>query len=244
MTRAERFPLRALPRSGAILACVIGVVMGPCLTAQTPPRPATGVHDETRLFTDVQKAELEAKLAQIQRRTGVSVFVTALTFSSDATARDTARRLAAAWCADIPGVVLLFDRGKAGTGLAVSPAVWRDYPADEVTALLGRTDDALSKADAGPEDRLQAAVTVALRELQNMHAARAVRQKPVTPAEMKLAKALAVVLAALLLLAALIARWSNLAQRRRTEKFFFPDVEVGTRLGAPFGGGVVASSEE
>jgi hypothetical protein len=212
--------------------------------SQTPPRPATGVYDETRLFTAAQTAELEAKLAAIQSETGVTAFIAALTFSSDATARDAARRFAAAWTADLPGIVLLFDRGKAGAGLAVSPLMWQNYPADEVAALLGKTGDALARADAKPEDRVQAAIKLVHRELKTMTAARAARQRWLTQAEMKLAKVLAAVLVALLLAAAIIARWSNRTQRRRTEKFFFPDVVVDTRLGAPYGGGVVASSEE
>lgn len=210
--------------------------------AQTPPAPASLVHDETRFFPDARRVEFSEKLMTVQRKSGVKVFLAAMTYTGDATVRETAARLAAAWSANDAALVLAHDRGKGQSGAAVSAEFWKRYPADEVVTLLGEIGKVLVKKDATAEQNMAEAVATLIPRLTKMESARARRQQAFTRQDLRLGFAVGCGLVALLPVAFLLLRWSGRRRAARMTKHRFPDVDVATRLGAPFGGGVVAEA--
>ncbi|MFZ4764568.1 MAG: TPM domain-containing protein, partial [Roseimicrobium sp.] len=212
--------------------------------AQTPERPRDGVYDETLLFTESDQAAVSARLATAARQTGVQVLIAGLTFSRDATARDTAVRLASAWGREEPCVLLVFDRGKDSIALGCNASLWNRYPVDELFLLFTDQGKTEARGSTKPEVAMKAAMERALQSLQRLETARQKRERILGPAEMRLLQGVAFGMGLFLLACALAAYWAHCARLARTTKHFFPDVHMEMRLGAPYGGGAVMGSDE
>jgi uncharacterized membrane protein YgcG len=208
------------------------------------PVPASFIRDETHLLDEKNAQALGHALQDARERFGVTVYVAAYPYiSSGGTVRDRALELANFWCGEEPGLVIAVNRGTSQAGIAASAELWRRYPPDETVLALADATDLLMKPNTAPEDRVSLAVHSVLTHLAKMEEIRSAREQPMTRGEIHLAELFAAVLTAFGLIV-----WLGVTVWRRHEAartaLFFPDVEVGTRLGAPFGGGVIGIAGE
>ena len=199
------------------------------------------VRDETRLFTDEQRSALTGKLHALRDRTGVEFCVVALTYGGGVSVRETAAELANSRGEDRAAVVLLHNRGRGESGIAVSRAFWQRYPADEVVVLLDEGVRHLQYAELPPDRRVLGAVDKVLERVPRMESRLAQRSRPMTRQDLLLGAGMAGGLVVLLAAGWLVAWWTR-AKAARNAGLHFPEVEVGMRLGAPYGGGVVAET--
>jgi hypothetical protein len=213
--------------------------------AQTPPlpsRPASLVYDDARLFNDLQRQEMEQLLARTQADLGVTVVIATFTYISGATINERANQLAGQWLGAEPGMIFAFNRGANQPAISVSPGFWQRYPADEITLLVLQTGQAFGSGPPVPEDRMRDGVKFAVAGLQTMESHRLGRLKLFNRED----QTMAVIIAAALVMAGMGALLVSHRLRRRRQMnekvFYFPDFEVGMRLGAPFGGGTAAET--
>ena len=207
------------------------------------PAPASLIHDETRLLDEKSTEQLSRSLQDARTQLGVSLYVAAYPYLGGGTVRDRALVLSDRWPGGEPGLAIVFNRGDSQAGIAASAGLWRRYPPDEAVLTLAEATDLLSKPDVAPEVRVQRAVKLVLQRLTKLEADRRARELSMTYSEAKLAEWFA---AAVMALGAIV--WFSLILWRRHEvrhaALFFPEVNVATRLGAPFGGGVIGVAGE
>lgn len=215
---------------------------GTAMHAQVPVAPASMVQDETRLFDEGQRSRLSAQLLEVRERLGVRVFIAALTYASDEKAGDTASRLAAAWSEGGAALVLMHDRGKGQSVMAVSRGFWERYPTEEVVALNDSVAGLLLRPDRPADQQISDAVPAIIPRLGRMESHRLRSGPRFGLQEVRLGAALAGGLVLLLLLGMVFLGMARRREAARARKHVFPDVDVAIRLGAPLGGGSVAEA--
>lgn len=219
------------------------LMLAAALRAATPP-PANFVADDATLFTQDAAATLSATLRGASKKLGVSLYVVTYPFLPvGETVRERATQLADEWCQEKPGVVIVVNRGNLQAHLVASPALWRRYPPDETVVAFGAATTLLAQPTLSPEERVQQAVATILQHLVKMENVRQARARPFARSEAHLAEAFALVLLGMACVTWLLVSLWRRRQARRAA-VYFPDVEVGTRLGAPFGGGVIGVAGE
>ena len=233
---------------GAICLAVFGVcallgVRAPA-TAETDTAPASFIHDEAGLLGRSRVEELTRDLQMTREKTEVTLHIATSPFlTGSTTVRDRALALANQWAGEQPGLVIDIDRGDGQGGIAASAGLWRRYPPDEVVLVLGDATTLLADARQPLDARLEQAVRLVSNRLVGMETMRRAREKTLATEETRLAGWFAV-----MLLIFSGAVWAAAVLWRRHEArrgaIFFPDVDVGTRLGAPFGGGVIGMAGE
>lgn len=245
--RRRAFAPPAGRRASRLLAGIIGL----CLGAIAPHVPASGakppasphVRDDARLFDAAVAERLNRKLADAYEATEVSILVACSSFLEGGNMREHAHTLVARWLKDQPGLLIAFNRGNSMPAIAASPEFWRRYPVDEVTQLFAAIGNILAVQPVPPEDRLLQAAELAVERVNRLEASRRLGQRFLTVADVRLAAFVGAALAA-----AGTAAWF-LAHRRRQRRvaagamLVFPEVSVAPRLGAPFGGGAVGTSD-
>jgi hypothetical protein len=207
--------------------------------------PASLILDETRLFDEQGAAQTSAELKKAKTDLGLLVYVAGYPYLEHGAVRDRALALADHWCGANPGLVIVFNRGDGQAGIAASDGLWRRYPPDEAVEVLAAVTRLLADTKLAPEGRVKNAVQLTLQRMAELESTRRAREQPMTHSETKLAEWFAAALMVLGVLAWLaLLLWRRHEARR--QPLFFPEVNVGTRLGAPFGGGVigVAGDEE
>lgn len=225
-----------------LLRLLLLLLLMQAATAQEsgPPRPAGFIYDDARLFDDAKRAELAQLLERTKAESGVAVMLATFTYTSGTTINQRAQQLATTWLGAEPGMIFAFDRGSSQPAITVSPGLWARYPADDLTMLVLRASRVLTRPPPVADQRLAEAVADAAAGLSQLEAQRLARQQPFTRDDRTFAATALITLAGL----GLLAIWGSKRLRHRREElhetFTFPDVEVGMRLGAPYGGGTSA----
>ncbi len=204
--------------------------------------PQSPVNDETRLFDETQIKDLNTRLEEVRAKLGVRFYIAAVTFAKDKSARDTAARLAKAWAQGDATLVLAHDRGKEQSSVAVSPEFWQRYPADAVVQIADLGAEPLRRADLSSTEKMIAAVDAIIPRLTYLEAARRQRGTSLTRTEMRLGLAMGAGLVGLMAVGAIILAISRRREIVKAQVHLFPNVEVSSRLGAPYGGGVVGEA--
>lgn len=234
---------RTTPAWVSVLMVVVCWSLWEVMTAaQTPAAPDSLVHDDTRFFGETQAKNLSARLMEARQKLGVPVYVAAMTYASDKSARETAGRLAASWAKGQATVVIVRDRGKAQSGVAVSREFWERYPADEVVRLGEGVAALLVRQETTAEQNVSDAVLALIPRLSKMESARVKRAQNFTRQEMRLGAAMGAGLVVLLMVGLIALKVSRHREASRAKQYLFPEVEVASRLGAPFGGGTIGES--
>jgi hypothetical protein len=204
------------------------------------------IHDEAALLDRSKAEELDHDLQMTREKAGVMLHIVTVPFlARGITARDRALAFANQNPGEQPGLVIAVARGDGQGGIAASAGLWRRYPPDDVVLVLGDATTLLGDARQPLNARLAQAVRLVSDRLVGMEKLRRAREKTLAAEEARLAGWFA---AMLLILSGTV--WAAVTLWRRQEArrgaIFFPDVDVGTRLGAPFGGGVIgmAGDEE
>ena len=221
----------------AFIVCLL--TWAASLSAQElPPRPETFLLDDSRIFSEAQKAQLQDQLTAFHQKTGVELYVATFTFVQTSSIIDQVKLLADAWGTRAPTMVLGYSRGEDACFVFPSADLWRKYPASEVVAVLGKTAEAYS-AKTPADVRLISSTETLIDNFLPMDAERVLRERPFPPENKPIALILGGIVAFLAIVAWIIANRVQASSRFQAEKYYFPEVKVGTRLGATFGGGTL-----
>jgi len=235
-----RFPGLGLP------LLMLGIIVGAASAFAADDlgaAPASFIQDDTRLLNQDSRAQMGRDLQEAQTSLGFPIYVAAYPYLPGGPVRDRALALAEKWCGQEPGLVIVFNRGDSQAGTAASAGLWLRYPPDETVLVLADISTLLADTQISPEDRVKQSVKLALQRFAKLEEARHARERTFNGSEKQLAGWFAGVLMVLG-----VAVWLSVLWWRRHEArhhaLFFPEVDVATRLGAPFGGGVVGLAGE
>ncbi len=212
--------------------------------------PARAVHDEARLFAAAPE-RLEAmseRLEALHERTGFRVRVAFMHSLIGRTVFEESRRLREAWLQDEPGLVLVLE---------VDSGHWEIGWAERTMSAGNQELPAVGPSEVAPQE--QVSIVNHLRTLPaprlrsredaevlvdeligSLEATVGAEQSPAGHRGRLLLLALGLG-AGLLLIALLVAAGVRRADRRAADRWYFPEIEVGERLKAPRGGGMVSS---
>ncbi len=171
--------------------------------------------------------------------TGVRLFVKTVAYIDPGiTLREVAQQARRELSSEGPAALILVDRGQNGLGISHSPELWQRYPLTSlVETLQGALNDAATDRDAALEDKLFAASRrwmsgVRRLEEERRHAARLL-QEPDKPILLGYAALLALGGFGILV----FTTRRRAAEMEDAGSLEFPNLAVGQRLGAPYGGG-------
>lgn len=224
-----------------VFAVVWMLAGGVSATARANPPPADGILDETRALTPETRRQISEELKQLSRDLKCEAWLTACSFTP---AGMTVRRLAQTrrreWSGVRPAVLMAYDRASSSSGVSFSPDFWERYPAAELVECMQEVRRILADTKLTLDERLALATRAWCDRLRNMESVRLKQSLWLQRRE----KPFALMIPGFLAGGAMLAALLGLASRRRSERegrrFFFPEVEVGLRFGAAYGGGVAA----
>lgn len=203
---------------------------------------AEALDDSTRVLDAEKSAVLRREIEAFTEATGVRLFVKTVAYiDPGVTLRAASQRARREAAAQGPAALILVDRGKNGLGISHSPELWQRYPLSALVETLRDTlNEASANRDATLEDKLQAACRAWMANIRRLEADR----RQATRLLSGPGKPLLFGYAALLGLGG--CGMLIFTARRRTQRVEenlsreFPDLVVGQRLGAPYGGGHIA----
>lgn len=232
------------------LILLLGVSGAQEIGIPVPPRPEGGVLDEARLFESVpeRREALEQRVRALRESSGFRAHLVFVDSLIGRTVFEESLRLRDAWLGEEPGLVLVYE---------VDSGKWEINWTDRSIRAEGLELPASGPSEVGPRkrvaimSRLKALPEPAVRSREDAERLVGTLLTSLEGATVELPLArrhfgrlilLGVGLAAsLLLLAMLIAASVRRADRRAEDRLYFPEIEVGERLKAPRGGGVVSS---
>ncbi len=210
------------------------------LAEDLPPAPASGIWDDTRALTEAQQKDLSRLMADFRQQTGCTLWLTAGTYLGPSrTIRQHARELRQKWGGAEPSILLAYDRSGDRHGASLSPAVWGLYPSERLIHVMQETARIMQNKQQPVDQRLQASILEIIRQLTVLERQRVANQQVFQPAETRLLKVAVPALGVGALLLFIIGTLTRKRDVSRSIRHFFPECQVGQRLGAPFGGGVV-----
>lgn len=211
-----------------------------------PPPPAEHVVDEAGFFSqDPGKLEeMRTAVKRLEREHGFKIYVWVKSVFIDSSAQLMAGRLQEAWVPDGGGIVLVYETDSRSLGLG------RGYEGDvtqpdqrailrshEMVEIISRTMDRTDKSLA-PEKYVSALTLQLVKECRDHF----IRRE--APAPGGRGARIAVLVLGTLALLSLVALGLGVVVRqsgaRAPKCFGFPHSSRPLRLGAPFGGGMVA----
>ncbi len=215
----------------------------------TPPaarplvKPEDGVRDDTAAFTSAEHTALASQISALAAETGAQLYVVSLTYVSQGTAQERAQELAGEWLGDRAGAVLLYDHSSSasknaplGIATAAPPLGWMS-PVNLIACVSAARAAAAPKSTA--KESLLAAAQSLITDFRT--AGPVVRESPgPTRKQWRIFSGVAGALALGAGALYLFQRCQEKLERRNYEQFFFPDIDVSQRLGAPYAGGTTA----
>lgn len=232
------------------LILLLGVSGAQEMELPVAPRPESGVFDEARLFDSEPERlkAIEQRVQKLRETSGFSVHVAFVDSLIGRTVFEESLRLRDSWLGGDPGLVLVYeaDSGKweiswsersiRAEGLELPASGPSEVGPGKRVAIMSRLKALPDPAVRSREDA-ERLVDTLLSSLEG-----ATVELPLPRRHFGRLILLGVGLAAaLLLLAMLIAASVRRADRQAEDRLYFPELEVGERLKAPRGGGVVSS---
>lgn len=219
-----------------------------------PPAPEDRILDESRVLSrdPGRKQAIAAALAALETKHGFRMYFVLYDSLYGRDVAERARLLRQAWLGEQPGMVLLLetdsrtfriDRPPArqrevepGTRLDIPEAT--DLSSMDIAEVLRKLEGSRMTARDGAEFAERLGVGVATG-VSSVFDERAARPEGSTKGRMALLATGVIAMAGLVAL--LVVAGLKRAEARSLERYVFPKVTVGTRLGAPYGGGKVSS---
>ncbi|WP_395741676.1 hypothetical protein [Prosthecobacter sp.] len=203
--------------------------------------PADGILDETRALTPETHRVLAEELSRFSRDLKCQAWIRATSFStSGVTLRRQAQATRREWSGTQPAVLMTYDRASNSGAMSFAPDFWERYPSAELVEIMQETRRILAEPRLTLDERLALATRSWMERLRNMESVRLKHSLLLQRRE----KQFAMVMPALLTGGAAAAALLGFLSRRRSERagrrFLFPEVQVGMRFGAAYGGGVSA----
>ena len=219
-----------------------------------PPPPADGILDEARTFArapERHKVVAEA-LAALEEKHGFRLYFALYSSLYGRNLEDRAHALQQAWLGESPGMVLVLETDSRTFRQAQTPSKVEHLPAganlpvvgpkefapSDLTAMSRTLDESLRQSSSSEDyaERLAIGLTNGISKVLDERAA-----APEGSTRSRLVLLAVGFGAAAGLISLLVVAGLKRAEAKALERFVFPKATVGTRLGAPFGGGKVSS---
>lgn len=204
-------------------------------------QPADGIQDDTRALTAETLRQLAHELELFRDDLNCDAWITATSFTpAGVTVRRQAQITRREWSRERPAVLMAFDRASNSSAMSFAPDFWERYPATELVEIMQETHRILLDTQLTLDERLALATRSWIDQLRVLESVRLRQSLLIQRSEKRFALGILIVLAG----GAAIAAVLGFASRRRTartgRRFLFPEVQVGMRFGAAYGGGVTA----
>lgn len=214
------------------------------LSQDLPVAPAQGLRDDTRALPDPIKVALSEEIQEAARVIHADVWFNAGTFlRSGQTIRSQAHELRQHWSGQKDAVLLNYDRSSEAYAFSYSPGIWQRYSSVELLSIGKESAQIMADKNQPLEQRLSATLRQFLAKMQVLEQERQQSAHIITSSYKQLgllfAGGLIAAATLIFIIGALLRRREGLAGWQQ----FFPHVHVGTRYGAPHGGGVCAVKE-
>ncbi len=211
---------------------------------ETAAAPTDGIFDDTRAFSDQTRLQLAEEIKLLSQDLKCDVWLTATSFPASGTnLRRQAQATRLQWSAQQPAVLLAYDRSTNAVAFSFSPDLWDRYPAATLVQLMRDAARNIAETKLTLEERLTIIVHDSVKRMRELETTRIQQSRWFQQDE----KRFALILTTLLIGAVGVAGIVGMASRRRdsidSQLFLFPDIDVGTRFGAPFGGGVTVETK-
>lgn len=217
---------------------LIGTAGGNLLAA---PPPADGIADETRALTEETHRQLAHELTLFRQDLKCEAWITASSFSpAGMTVRRQAQATRREWSEERPAVLMAYDRATNSSAMSFAPEFWERYPTAELVELMQDTRRMLTDTKLTLDERLAVATRHWIDRLRVMESVRLKQSLWIQRGEKRFALALVIALAGSAVIAAILGLASRARDKRTGRRFRFPEVHVGMRFGAAYGGGVTA----
>jgi hypothetical protein len=226
----------------ALFAAVAGLSLlwgdaGLVCGQEFPSKPVDGIRDDTRAFTEADHAQLAAKVREAGQILHCDIWLVASTFlTSGENLRGYSRELRQSWSGENDAILLAYDRASDRQFVSFSPALWERYPSASLVSLMHRNATIVAEKGRPVGDRLTQMMQETLNRLTVLEKQRQRLQQTLLPRDhLRLAKLYAGgtgVAMLILLIACGVLRRREVATEQQLS---FPNVQVATRFGAPFG---------
>lgn len=204
-----------------------------------PVAPVDGILDDTHALSSEAHQKLVEQMANFRRDMGCDVWLVTSTFlDSGQTVRYFSRDLRKAWSGTNDAILLAYDRGTDRSAMSLSSSIWNRYSASALTTLMQTGGVIMSDANKTPEQRLTDFMGKLLRGMREIKQQQAKMDQSFTRDHRRLAVAFATASGMGALALFVLGVRSRRQDVQSALQSHLPQIEVGTRLGAPFGGGV------
>lgn len=236
-----------------LVLLLAGLLPGQEEAVALPSAPESRILDQARMFAREpgRLEEMSRRLSALADRTGFDVRVAVYDSLIGHTVSERAEALEDAWIGDGPGVVMVIEADSGRYALAWSPSVLVSRENGGELPMAGAHDLPTSER-MRVEQRLDAMTGLEVRQSESVEALLGTLagaldavfvDRAAPPDPKRLVKTLVLgtgLLATVLLIGLLVGAMLRRGDRRRDEQLVFPEVTVGMRLGAPYGGGRVS----
>ncbi|MCF7786998.1 MAG: hypothetical protein K9N47_12805 [Prosthecobacter sp.] len=208
--------------------------------AQSAP-PADGIQDDTRAITAETHRMLAAELKQFSQDLKCDAWIQATSFMpAGLTVRRQAQITRREWSATRPAVLMAYDRASNSNAMSFSPDFWERYPAADLVEIMQETRRIQADTKLALDERLAMATRYWIDRLRSMESVRLRQSLWLQRGEKQFALVIPALLAGGAVVLALLGFISRRRSSRADRRFLFPEVQVGTRFGAAYGGGVTS----
>jgi len=219
-----------------------------------PPPPEDRVLDESRVLArdGERRREIVAALEELEAKHGFRIYYVLYSSLYGRSLNERARQLQMAWLGDKPGLVMVLEtdsrtyrfampaplQKEIGPGTKLEMPESTDISLLDLSIVVRGLEGSLMTAEDSADyaKRLATGVAAGVSAVFDEQAA---RPEGVPKGRMVV---LAIgVIAATGLVALLVVAGLKRAEAKSLQRYVFPKITVGTRLGAPYGGGKVSS---
>ena len=228
-------------RGISILVGGMLLVLGPILLGVEAP--ADGVLDDTHALGTAAHRAIAAEIASLHADLRADIWLAATSFPPSAvTPRQQARSTRGEWSGDSSALFIGYDRASNSISLSFSPQFWERYPSSSLVELMRDSGRMIADKKLTVEERLLFIVHELAERLRQLETVRIQHDRWFQQGEKRFAFMLMMALLGATLVAAVLGIVSRRRARSHGEQHYFPDVAVGSRLGAAFGGGLIAEA--
>lgn len=218
-----------------------------------PPPPASHVLDAGGVFrrSPEEEQRISQRLRELERNQGVRIYVVAYAGLLGATVQEQAIRFQEAWLPDGDGFVIVCDTDSRQLEIGYPATVNVPAPGQpgnsSASPGIQRYQIALALENLGDGLNMESDPAIYLEGLADRIAAHfeATAAAPEDPAQKTAETRFVLFVVAAVIAAALagllISRLTKRSDASSARRHYLPDVMVGMRLGAPYGGGLTSS---
>ena len=203
--------------------------------------PADGIQDDTRALPPEVHRQLAEELKLARQDLKCEAWILASSFTPPGiTLRRQAQITRRDWSQEQPAVLLAYDRASNSSAMSFAPICWERYSAAELVGIMQETRRILTDAKLTLEERFVLATHSWIDRMRTLESIRLKQSLWLQRSEKHFALAIPALLGGGGAIVALLGFVSRRRSARADLRFLFPDVQVGMRFGAAYGGGVTS----